>query len=225
MSSETPINSSSQTAVQTTRSGAEVLLVNGLATASLVDPAREGAQWVESVRPRLKQARPGETIVVLGAGSAYHLRALKDLLVSMKHDGVLVAIETCAAAAEFSKARHADVEVLFANPKLGIESFFGDEHFASLMRQATTVLRHRPSLNRQESLRLVESWVLGRTPEAFAAHLKMRPEVAAGLNPVRAAKLAEGTLLSIRDLSRAWDISSELKEDRRLFRVLEELVR
>ncbi len=210
---------------QTARSGAEVLLVEGLATASLVDPQREAAQWAESVRPRLKQARTHETIVVLGAGSGYHLQALKDLMVSMKLEGVLVAVETCAPSVEFVRARHSGIEVLFANPSLGLESFFGDEYFSSLMRQTTTVLRHRPSLNRQESLRLVESWILGRTPEAFAAHLRMRPEIAAGLNSVRATKLAEGSLLSIRDLSKTWDISSELKEDRRLFRVLEELVR
>lgn len=210
---------------QQARSGADVLLVDGLATASLVDPQREGAQWAESFRARLKQTRTSETVVVIGAGSGYHLSALKELMVSMKLQGALVAIDTCAHAIEFAKARNTDFEVLFANSNLGLESFFADEHFASLMRQSTTVLRHRPSLNRQEALRLVESWILGRTPEAFAAHLKMRPEIAAGLNPARAAKLAEGSLLSVRDLSKTWDISSELKEDRRLFRVLEELVR
>lgn len=213
--------------VQNARSGVEVLIVDGLATASLVDPVREGEQWVESVRPRLKQVRAGETVLVVGVGSGYHLHALKETMTSMKLRGPLVAIDTCAIATEFASARFKNIDIRFVASEQGLQNFFGDERFEPLLRQTSVVLRHRPSLNRQspESLRRVEGWILGRTPEAFSAHLKLRPEIAAGLNPARASKLAECPLLSIRDLSKTWDISSELKEDRRIFRVLEELVR
>ena len=213
--------------VQNARSGEEVLIVEGLATASLVDPVREASQWVEFVRPRLKQARVGETVLVIGVGSGFHLQALKETMASMKLSGSLVGIDTCAAAVDFSKARYKDLDIRFVATEQGLQSFFSDERFAPLLRQTPVVLRHRPSLNRQspETLRRLEGWILGRTPEAFSAHLKLRPEIAANLNPARASKLAECPLLSIRDLSKTWDISSELKAHRRIFRVLEELVR
>lgn len=215
--------------IETAKSGAEVLLVEGLATASLVNPEREAGQWADMQMGRLKATDPNEPVVVLGVGSGFHLKALMTAMINLSSGSAvprLVAIDTCRASIEFARVRLPSVEMILADVAAGADSFFTDPVVTSVLTQAHTLLRHKPTISRiGQPLRVVETWMVGRTSEAFLAQLKLRPEIAAALNPARAAKVADAKLLSVRDLSKMWDISSELKSDRRIFRVLEELVR
>lgn len=215
-------------AIEIARTGSEVLIVGNLATASLVNPEREAQHWAETQIARLKKARSSEAVVVLGVGSAFHLRALTAIA-----DGrPIIAVDTCRESIEFAKSRTPNVTFVWAHAPIqtaavqAAYSFLSRPEIASWLRQPFTFLKHKPTVSRAgEPLRRIESWITGRTPEALAAHLRMRPEIAAALDPARASRIAEIPLVSIRDLAKMWDVSAELKSDRRIFRVLEELVR
>ena len=212
--------------VQTAKSGAEVLIVAGLATASLVNPEREASQWLELQHARLKSTGPDEPVVTIGVGSGFHLRALQVEMKERGLKGAIYALDTCRESIAFASQRIAGVTFILADISQTADAFFSHHNVGAWLTQTSTLLKHRPTISRVGvSLKTIETWVLGRTPEAFSAQLKLRPQIAASLNPQRASKVAECPLVSIRDLAKMWDISSELKTDRRLFRVLEELVR
>ncbi len=216
------------TTVELSRTGSEVLIVENLATASLVNPEREADQWANSQLKRFAGLGDHETIVILGVASAFHIRAVMQMLAEYRssYAGRIVALDTCPHSIAFAKARVANVTFLQIDTAITVEQFVAVAEVADWISDAFTFLKHKPTVSRAgASLRQLESWIVGRTPEAFLAHLRQRPEIAAGLNPARSEKIAETPLVSIRDLSKMWDISSELKNDRRLFRVLEELVR
>lgn len=216
------------TSIGISKSGAEVLCVENLATASLVQPETEGRRWAEAQRKRLKWLRRLEPIVVLGVGSGFHLRALVELVTEMHADGgkpqpVIFALDTCEASIEFSRARCSGVK--FQQASSG-DTFLNSAEVQSWLLQSYTLLSHRPTLARSgANMRQIEELLLGRTPETFSDQLRLRPQIAAALNPGRSKDLANPRRISIRDLAKTWDISSETKTDRRIFRVLEELVR
>ena len=212
--------------IQVAKSGSEVLMVAGLATASLVNPEREAGQWAELQHARLKSVGVHEAVVILGVGSGFHIAALQTMLRERGLKGGVYAIDTCLESVEFARIRISGVTFIHADWMRGPTEFVGRADVTTWLTQTSTLLRHRPTLSRVGApLKAVETWLVGRAPEAFSAQLKQRPEIAAALNAQRAKKIAECPLVSIRDLSKMWDISSELKADRRLFRVLEELVR
>jgi hypothetical protein len=211
------------------KNGSEVLQVDGLSTASLVNPVREGQLWAESqthAMNQLQSQREDEPVIVLGVASGFHLQALKTQLRRANYRGRISAIDSCESSIAFSKLRVTEIEYLHVNSALGVDAFLSRPDVSSWCLQPFTILRHKPTyLRNGADLRKIESWILGRTPEAFSAQLKLRPQIAAALNPARARKIADVSLVSIRDLSKTWDISGELKTDRRVFRILEELVR
>lgn len=212
--------------IEIARTGAEVLRVANLATASLVNPEREASQWVSLQSVRLAAVRADEPVVVLGVGSGFHLACLRNQMKERGLAGRLIALDSCLESIAFAEARVQEVEFIRVDLEAGVENFAGRADISSWLAQSHTFLKHKPTVTRSGAdLRTVESWILGRTPEAFSAQLKLRPQIAAALNATRATKIAECPLISIRDLSKIWDISSELKSDRRMFRVLEELVR
>ena len=218
----------SATTVGTSRTGAEVLIVGNLATASLVNPEREAMQWADQQVRRIASIGVGETVVVIGIASAFHIRALREKISTRDRGfvGRIVAIDTCADSVAFANARHSGFDFVHVDLAVGVDAFLARPEISSWIMQPYTLLKHKPTMSRVGvSLRTLESWILGRTPETFLAHLRLRPEIAAGLHPARSQRIADVSLLSIRDLSKMWDISAELKTDRRIFRVLEELVR
>lgn len=203
-----------------------MLRVANLATASLVNPGREAAQWVDLQTVRLKAVRSSEPVVVLGVGSGFHLSHLRTVMGEKGFSGQLIGVDTCKESIAFAKARVANVSFVEVDLAEGVEKFVMRPEVSSWLAQTHTFLKHKPTFMRSGvDLRTVEGWMLARTPEAFSAQLKLRPQIAAGLNAGRATQIAECPLISIRDLSKIWDISAEVKSDRRIFRVLEELVR
>lgn len=216
----------SPSGIETSRTGAEVLIVGNLATASLVNPEREADQWADAQMKRVLTMRPMETIAVIGVGSGFHIRALQNKISDQNQKCLIVAIDTCVESVQFASQRMSNVVFIHVDLEKSIDSFFAREDVRPWLAQAFTLLKHKPTIARVGTpLRNFEAWLVGRTPEAFSAQLKLRPQIAAGLNAGRARRIAETPLVSIRDLSKMWDISSELKTDRRLFRVLEELVK
>lgn len=210
------------------KSGEEVLIVDGKATASLVDPIKESKSWMESVRPMLLKEK--ERIVVLGIGSGYHLR----LLGETEPDLTIVAIDTCEKSIQFcSKKQLKNVQFVFISQdelRAGAQSVVAADAVRDWILDPFTLIRHRATMARNRDLLRVESWILGRSAEALRAHLALRPSIAAILNSqklhdVASMKLKTVDVFSIRDFVSCCDIKSDPSHERRLLRVLEELVR
>lgn len=220
------ISSDVKTAVS--KSGDSVLVIDGKATASLVDPRREALGWVESVKPLLPK-KP-ETIVVLGAGSGFHLKALREVIPAFP----VFVLDTCTQSVEFVSALGIEgvKAVSISNEEIarGASGLVCKPGVADWMLEPFTLLRHRATMARNRELLRIESWLLGRSAEGLRAHLSLRPSLAAILNPTKLREVTELKLktvdvFSIKDFVACVDIKAEPSQERRILRVLEELVR
>lgn len=209
------------------RNGHLVLFVDGKATASTVDPVKEAVSWVSSFHS-LIVSDSEETLVIIGAGSGFHVEALREST-SKK----IVVIDTCKASIEFTKVRLSHLrEIKFIEMPTGstFSEFLQCNDVVEWVFEPFAILRHRSSMVRNLDLGKIEECLVGRTVDAFRAQLEARPSIASRLNSARLKKLAEtklnsNGLISVRDLTSVWDVSSEPSNERRLLRVLEELVR
>lgn len=215
------------THIEPSRTGHDVLYVDGKATASAIDPIKEAASWVASA---YAAAAPGteETIVVIGAGSGYHIAALRE-----RSCGKIVVIDTCKASLEFAEKRLtqlSEIKYLAIPDGTTFSDFFRRNDVVEWAFEPFALLRHRSSMVRNTELSKIEECLVGRSVQAFRAQLEARPSVASALNSARVKKLAEAKLttkglISVRDLTSVWEVSSEPSNERRMLRVLEELVR
>lgn len=210
------------------KTGDRVLFVDGKATASLVDPQREAQGWLESVKPLLPK-RP-ETLVVIGIGSGFHLKALREAAPEFP----IVALDTCSHSVEFvSTLGLRDCKAVYISGDeiaRGAGAVLAKAGVTDWILEPFTLIRHRATMARSRQLLRVEAWLLGRSAEGLRAHLALRPSLAAILNPeklrdVTEIKLKTVDVFSIRDFVACGDIKSEPSQERRLLRVLEELVR
>lgn len=210
------------------KSGEEVLLVDGKATASLVDPVKEAQNWIDSVRQLLFKGK--ERVVVLGIGSGFHLQVLREAV----PETPIVAIDTCERSIQFCSKKHIkNAQFVFVSQddlKSGAQSVVAANGVRDWILEPFTLIRHRATMARNRDLLKVENWILGRSAEALRAHLALRPSMAAILNAqklhdVAAMKLKTVDVFSIRDFVSCCDIKGEPSHERRLLRVLEELVR
>jgi hypothetical protein len=215
------------THIERSRNGHEVLFVDSKATASTIDPVKEATSWVETTYST-ETVGIDETLVVIGASSGYHVEALRK-----RTSKKIVVIDTCPASIEFVQRRLASLnQITYIEVKPGttFSEFFQRNEIVAWVFEPFTLLRHRSSMVRNADLSKVEECLVGRTIEAFRAQLAARPAIASALNSVRLKKLAEAKLttkglVSVRDLTSVWEVSSEPSNERRLLRVLEELVR
>lgn len=220
----------SKSTVENAKSGVPVLVLDGRATASLVDPVREAQTWVtaqvEKYKNELRPGRSARPIVVLGIGSGYHIVAL-----AATTGRRIYAVDTETACLGFARSILGDaindrVELLAFSSPIAEADLFEDRTMRQVLTSSYTLLRHKPTFVRQgHAMTELENWIVGRTPAAFAAHLRLRPEIAAAFNSQRAGQIANAKLVSIKDLVGIWDVTSEPRVERRLFRVLEELVK
>jgi hypothetical protein len=215
------------THIERSRHGHEVLHVDGKATASTIDPVKEATAWIASTYS-FSAMENDETLVVIGAGSGYHIEALREHTLKK-----IVVIDTCPASIEFVQRRLVRLnQISYIELKRGttFTEFFQRNDVVEWVFEPFTLLRHRSSIVRNQDLSKVEECLVGRSIEAFRAQLEARPSIASALNYGRLKKLAEvklatNGLVSVRDLTSVWEVSAEPSNERRLLRVLEELVR
>lgn len=211
--------------IEKSRNGYDVLYIDEKATASMMDPIKEAGQWL-AASFKANDLTANETIVVLGAGSGYHIQALMKATTQK-----IVVLDTCQESLEFVKSRTENrVSCLWISKGTTFTEFFARADILEWIFDPFTVLRHRSSMVRNRDLEKIEECLLGRSIESFRAQLEARPTIAAALNGPKMKKLAESKILtnglvSIRDLTSAWEVASEPTQERRLLRVLEELVR
>lgn len=220
-----------KTHIESSRTGHDVLFIDGKATASTIDPVKEAAAWVAanySVASLVK----GEALVVLGAGSGFHISALRAEL-GEQTDRKIVVIDTCKSSIDFVRSRLShlpEIKFILVSAGTTFSDFYRRNDVVDWAFEPFTLLRHRSSMVRNSDLSQMEECLVGRSVQAFRAQLEARPSLASALNSARLKKLAEAkltskSLISVRDLTSVWEVSSEPSTERRLLRVLEELVR
>lgn len=214
------------------RDGLRVAKLNGKATASTMYPGQEAERWVNLLSPTT--FLNDDVLYVVGVGSGWHLNQLLE-----KDPGRhIVGIDVSTELIQFARPHvQKEIELVTAHFPESLNLNSGDADFKSWFAQAGLselirpagrtyrVIAHRLSLQREARLGWIEEALLGRTPRSFAEHLRLRPELASQLRPHVLAELATCPLLSVKNLQRAWGNQSESCVERRVFRILEELVR
>jgi len=208
--------------VHQAKSGLPVLIVRGCATASSVDPLAEAERWFKLIEPQVRDLPETARVGVLGLGSGYHLdvlsREVKNQIVAFDSDPALAA-----ARDWFAHRFPTHVGLKFVDVEAGPASFFSADDVRTFISNRIVLLRHKPSFLRdQRGLTTLGNWLTGRDRLSLNAHLQCRSEFS---SLVDCDRQNGDWLLSVKDLSRLWKVEAEVSEQRRMFRILEELVR
>lgn len=201
------------------RSGHEVLKKNGRWLASSIDPLREARQWSRQV---LKQIGPDstETAVVLGLGCGYHVVELA----SQRPRGSVLAIdcdrEILEQALQFCSALRSE--------KVVIEKDWLKLVDHAAIRDAVggpyRIFKHAPSCSLEpEFFAAAERLLLGRDKLSFLVLLKARPEILALFDSNLLSEIKDEAV-SIKTLQKIFAGKAGAGRERRLWKVLEELV-
>lgn len=210
---------------ETARNGQPIFKVDGRSIVSSFDPVKEARAWAEAA---VKEIGDRDTVIVLGAGCGYHIIALRDLRPSLN----ILTIEASDEIAAFARERFGandEVdprtygEILVAmRPMELTESLILRDFMAN--RYAVVTHAGQAQL-RQEWTQEMAKFLTGRDSLSFLLQLRMRPELHALFDEEKIAQLQTQmgpiSILTIRSLFSAQAQSSR---ERRLWRVLEELI-
>lgn len=214
---------------------------NDVLTASSLDPVEEAQRWLRGVFkdhpelvncPAKQSTPPWNVIVVLGIGSGYHV----DLL-AREVKLPIVAIETdpyLYEKREFYTQNFASLcdqqnKIWCLRSESESKEFIDSTKMSMILSQAYLLLEHRPSFHRSGSQMLMQfrESFLGRTQTAFERLLRAREAllVETQISSARTPKNKGASLYSIKDLKQSWKSEFESSRNRRILRVLEELVK
>lgn len=203
--------------IEESRSGHRIIKCDGRVLASTFDPIKEAKTWVDQ-SVQLADAR--ETLVILGLGAGYHvveLRSRRDrqpvLVIENRREIVSAACEVNPGLCEVDVVCETDWRKL-------VEHGSVRDAIGGTFR----ILKHGPSLrNEPEFYFGTERFLLGRDKESFLLQLKARPELCAMLDSDEILRMPDDAV-SIKTVSRLFHESSIRFEERRIWKVLEELV-
>lgn len=205
--------------VETSRVGVPILRLGegGRALASTFDPLKEAASWAQSVEVTLA---PGTAAIVLGAGCGYHLAALKLLCPRSTIIALEPSVEVAKFALEFNPSLAAS-DIVVETDRLRLTE-------NPLVRDALggifVPVQHGPSAQMNpEWTAQMTAFLMARDKLSFLLQLRMRPELFALLDPAKIEALGNEPI-SIKTLQKLFKTTSAEAHERRLWRVLEELV-
>lgn len=210
------------------KTGALVLMVEGKATASLVDPEFEAEKWYDGLLQRPENG--AACVVVIGVGSGYHIKLLA------RHCLEVIAIDSCEQSIEFLKSSGqipSNVRLEYVGPQ-DFESrgqqFLARASVQEWLFSSFHLIPHRPSFVRDRNLSHIEDWLIGRSVESMRLNLAVRPDLLALLDSVKISeafkrKMITQSLFSVKDVAASFAKVHEGSSERRIFRLLEELVK
>lgn len=203
--------------LETSRVGVPILKVEGRALASTFDPLKEAAAWAQSVEVTLA---PGTAAVILGAGCGYHVAALKLLCPRSTVIAIEPSAEVAAYARQFNPSLlESDVIVETDRLKLTANPFVRDA-----LGGVFVPVQHGPTAQIHQSWSSeMAAFLMARDKLSFLLQLRMRPELFALLDPAKIEALGNEPI-SIKTLQKMFKETSAQAHERRLWRVLEELV-
>jgi hypothetical protein len=177
----------------------------------------EGRKWATAVTFELAK-RNAAHIFILGAGSGYHLQALKEIAPAIDFTALDPSAEVVAGVSQIhpgiqsSLAYVSSVDAFLENTSLRANVLSDYRMFA----HGATVQLHSGWAGE------IEEFLLARTPAAFCRQVELRPELRDLLSEEKIASVHKD-LLSIKDLQSFFHPKASTKE-RSLWRVLEELI-
>ncbi len=205
------------------RKGHPVVVQDGRYLASSIDPVRESEQWLNRIMPELKRSEGRGSIIVLGLGSGYQAKVLSEIMGAHS----LLVIEPNAELINAVRSIHpellnvaiasGEVSELIENPAF---RDFACSRFTLLKNQISTQIH-------SVYFTSVQGLLNGRERLGFLMQLKMRPELHAILEanliePVLASDQVE--LVSVKTLQKIFSSQSHVTRERRMWKLLEELV-
>ncbi|MES2964938.1 MAG: hypothetical protein V4760_13690 [Bdellovibrionota bacterium] len=203
--------------IESSRAGVPIIKVEGRALASTFDPLKEAASWAQSVEATLA---PGTAAVILGAGCGYHVAALKMLCPK----STVLTLEP-----DLEVAEHA----LRFNPSLRPEDIVVETDRLKITEHARVKdalggvfvpVTHGPTAQvRPEWVAELSAFLMARDKLSFLLQLRMRPDLFALLEPAKIEAIVNEPV-SIKTLQKLFKDSSASSQERRLWRVLEELI-
>lgn len=203
--------------IEVAKSGHKVLRANGRLLSSVFDPIKEASSWVDGV---VRSADARETIVVLGAGSGYHIVELahrrpgQPILVVDCDDKIVEAARSiCKELNSLSIVCEPDITKLTQH---GLVADCLGGFFRTFTHGASAQIY-------PDYYRGVEALFLGRDLKSFLIQLKARPELHALLNSEAITRL-ENETVSIKTIQKLFTPEADRSMERRMWRVLEELV-
>lgn|GEM_PF-2723529 len=205
------------------RKGHPVVIQDGRFLASSIDPVREAEQWLSRIMPELKQSEGRGSLILFGLGSGYQAKVLSEILGSH----AFIVIEPVAELIELVRTIHpelskvtiisGEVTALIENP---VFKDFACSRFTTLKNQNSMQLH--PTY-----FAAVQSLLIGRERLGFLLQLKMRPELHAALDASRIEQAMtndQTELVSIKTLQKIFSPQSQVTRERRMWKLLEELV-
>jgi hypothetical protein len=213
--------------IEKARSGHAVIRKNGRLLGSSIDPLKEAKAWAEKASPQLEPSVAG---FVLGAGSGYHVAALAVLSPSSPLIVVEPDHEVLREAARLGEWP-SHVQAVCAITDVGGQgSDVAAEHWLAhpAVRDGLggrfAILKHGPScVMEPASFNAVEALLLAREKVAWLKQLKLRPGLCALLDP-DAIKNLGAAPVSIKTLQSLFKSETECTRERRIWKILEELV-
>lgn len=203
--------------VEKSRSGHLVIRKNGRLLGSSFDPTKEACAWATKAADQIKS---DETAFILGLASGYHVMELRklrplQLIVVIECDPQVVR----EAYSIFPELHKVPIVVEQEWLKLADNHLFRD-HITDTYK----VLTYGPSYQIDcDFFKRAEMLLMGRDKTSFLIQLKMRPELLAILDSDALEKLGDDPI-SIKTMQKLFSQASLQNHERRLWRILEELV-
>ena len=210
---------------ETARNGQPILKVEGLSIVSSFDPMKEAQRWAEGA---VREIGDRQNVVVLGAGCGYHLIALRarlpwiNLLTIEASDEIAsFAREQLAANEAFETAQYG--EILVASRPIELTESLILRDF--MVNRYAVVTHPGQALLRQDWTQSMATFLTGRDPLSFLLQLRMRPELYALFTEEKIAQIQSlAGPISIATIRSLFSAQAQSSRERRIWRVLEELI-
>ena len=205
------------------RKGHPVVVQDGRYLASSIDPVGESEQWLNRIMPELKKSEGRGSIIVLGIGSGYQAKVLSEImgahaiLVIEPNPELVQAVRNIHPELANVSIVSGDVSQLIENPTF---RDFACSRFTLLKNQISSQIN-------SVYFQSIQNLLNGRERLGFLMQLKMRPELhaildASRIEPVLASDQVE--LVSVKTLQKIFSAQSHITRERRMWKLLEELV-
>lgn len=197
------------------KNGKMVLRRDGRLLASLFDPEQEARVWTDRA---LAELLPGESVIIMGLGAGYHSAEM----VRRSPGRMILTIENDQETVKAAREIQAGLGQILIEPdwmKLPDHPLFRDA-----VGGTYRVFQHGPSMQIDPAFfGAVEKLLRGRDKLTFLVLLKTRPELFSYLNPEAIAAIGDEPV-SIKTVRSLFSQASLASRERRIWRVLEELI-
>lgn len=204
---------------ETARNGEAVFTVDGLSLVSSFDPSKEAQGWALKA---LEQVADRASAIIIGAACGYHIKALKNL----RSDLAILTIEASEKIASSVLDIHQDInasDIIVASTPIELTHSL---KFRDFITGRFAILTHPAQASMREAWTSdLTQFLTGRDSLAFLLQLRMRPELYALFDEEKIAALAgQQSPISILTIRNLFKPEAKASRERRIWRVLEELV-